>query len=166
MNLYSLIETINNIGDTLMNRTLSVPEWHQLAQTGSAPMMHILLHGSSMEPLIRIRKDYVTIAQTEVSPLIGDIVLFSDPNQEGRYVVHRVWKKKDNSVLTWGDNCPAPDGWIPLDHVWGKVILIERGESRIKPHPKTGLIWAWIWHHVMKIYRLRERMRSKQYKGQ
>ena len=62
-----------------MNHSISVPEWHKMAQQGDAPPVRIQLNGSSMEPLIRIRKDYVTIVHMEGSPGIGDIVLFSDP---------------------------------------------------------------------------------------
>jgi len=149
-----------------MKKMLSVAEWHQMALEGTAPVMRIMLEGCSMDPLIRIRKDYVSIIQAKAPFKAGNIVLFADPNKAERYVVHRIWRTKDDSVLTWGDNCPKPDGWIPAGNVWGKVVLIERGERRIKPHPKTGLIWAWIWHQAMKIYRLREKIRGKHNKGQ
>jgi len=144
-----------------MKKMLSVTEWHQMVMDGSAPPMRIVLNGWSMYPLIRIRRDYVTIVQPGIRPAIGDIVLFSDPNKEGRYVVHRVWKRneKKGSVLTWGDNCQRPDEWIPLECIWGKVILIERNNRKIRPHPKTGIIWAWLWHQIMKAYRMRERIR-------
>ena len=33
-------------------------------------------------------------------------------------------------VLTWGDNCSDPDGWIPLKNIWGRVVLIEKGKKR------------------------------------
>ena len=144
-----------------MKRTLSVTEWHKIAVDGFAPAMRITLNGYSMDPLIRFRKDYVTIEQLKAKPVRGDIVLFSDPNNEERYVVHRVWKMKDNSVMTWGDNCPGPDGWIPLDNIWGKVTLIERGNRRIHPKPRLGIIWGWTWHQAMKAYHLRERIKHK-----
>ena len=144
-----------------MNHSISVPEWHKMAQQGDAPPVRIQLNGSSMEPLIRIRQDYVTIVHMEGFPGIGDIVLFSDPEKEARYVVHRVWKTKKGKVLTWGDNCPKPDGWISEDYIWGKVVLIERGKRTIKPHPQTGMILAFFWHQAMKVYRIRERIKKK-----
>ena len=144
-----------------MKKILSVREWHQMTVEGIAPAMRITLNGYSMDPLIRFRKDYVTIVQLDTKPVVGDIVLFSDPNTEARYVVHRVWKTKGNTVMTWGDNCPGPDGWIPMDNVWGKVILIERGDRRIHPNPRLGLVWGWTWHQAMKAYRLRERIKGK-----
>ena len=151
-----------------MDRTMPIHEWHRLALEDKAPLMRILLHGSSMEPLIRIRKDYVTIIPSDASNRIGDIVLISDPETEKRYVVHRIWKKRGNYVLTWGDNCSRSDGWIPLDHVWGKVVLIERGDRKIRPCARKGIVWAWFWHQAMKAYDYREKIRKfiKQKKNQ
>ena len=126
-----------------------------MAQEGAAPPTRIQLNGGSMEPLIRARKDYVTIIPKEDTPSVGDIVLFADPDME-RYVVHRVWKVSNTSVYTWGDNCFRPDGWIPCKNVWGKVVLIERGKYKIRSHPRLGMAWAWSWHQVKKLYHLKK----------
>ena len=136
-----------------MNRTYSVLEWHQIALKGSAPPVRFQLHGSSMFPLIRLKRDYVTVVQLEETPERGDIVLFSDP-EKTRYVVHRVWSVKEGKLLTWGDNCPNPDGWLSIESVWGKIVLIERGSRKIKPDPRKGIRWAIFWHHAGKGYRL------------
>ncbi len=136
-----------------MNIALSIPEWHRMALEGTAPPVHIQLDGWSMNPLIRRNKDYVTVVPLEDQPKIGDIVLFCEPGSE-RYVVHRVWNKKDGKILTWGDNCDGPDGWMPCDAIWGKIILIERGNRKIWPNPQKGMKWAKFWHRVGKSYRL------------
>ena len=143
-----------------MHKSISIPEWHQMALEGVSPPIRITLNGCSMDPLIRIRKDYVTIAQLDQTPVIGDIVLFANPERK-RYVVHRVWKLKNDQVLTWGDNCPSPDGWMPLDAIWGKVVLIERGDRRIKTHPRIGMLWARFWHLAMKGYRQKESIKKR-----
>ncbi|MCR4883480.1 MAG: hypothetical protein K6A68_07920 [Clostridiales bacterium] len=145
-----------------MHEALSIKVWHQLALDGNAPPVRIQLNGCSMDPLIRKNRDNVTIIPPEDEMKTGNIVLFCEPEKD-RYVVHRIWKIQDGKVLTWGDNCPEPDAWIPMESIWGKVVLIERGKRRIKPHPKTGLIWAFLWHQAMKIYRVRGRI--KRYLG-
>ena len=141
-----------------MNRSYSIPQWHQMALEGNAPPVRILLHGSSMFPLIRVKRDYVTVVQPEEIPVRGDIVLFSDPGRT-RYVVHRVWAVKDGEVLTWGDNCLNPDGWLSAESVWGKIVLIERGGWKIKPDPRKGICWAVFWHHAGKGYRLCQKVK-------
>ena len=131
-----------------MRQTLSIPQWHALAQEGSRLPMRILIQGWSMYPLIRKNQDYVTILPLDGLPQRGDIVLFSDPARE-RYVLHRVWKTAAGRALTWGDNCQAPDAWIPLDAVWGKAALIERGKRKIRPHPRQGLLLARVLHALL-----------------
>ena len=135
-----------------MKRTLSIPEWHQLAQEGKAPPVRIQLNGRSMNPLIRGYHDYVTVIPLQDQLQIGDIVMFCEPGTE-RYVVHRVWDQDGKKILTWGDNCIYPDGWMPIDAIWGKVSLIEKGKREILPNPKMGMKWARFWHHAGKLYR-------------
>ncbi len=135
-----------------MRISLSIKEWHQMAEQGDAPPVRILLNGNSMFPLVRRNKDYVTIIPFDREPVIGDIVLFYDKKTE-RYVVHRVWNMCDGQIQTWGDNCERPDAWLPNDCVWGKVNLVERGWRRIIPNPKKGLRWAKFWHGAGRVYR-------------
>ena len=134
-----------------MSRSLSVTEWYRMAMEGAAPPMRILLKGCSMEPLVRRNIDYVTIVPLEDNVSAGDIVLFSD-KKTGRYIVHRVWKVEDREALTWGDNCQNPDGWFPIDVIWGKVVLIERGRRTIHPDSRKGLLWARFWHKIRPVY--------------
>ncbi len=135
-----------------MNRKLSIPEWHQLALNSTKIPVRITLNGWSMEPLIRMDKDYVTVVPLDTVPQIGDIVMFEDQNRK-RFITHRVWDLDEQKVLTWGDNCLNPDGWLPLDCVWGKIVLIERGKRKIVPNPERGMKWGRFWHHAGKIYR-------------
>ena len=134
-----------------MIKSISIPEGVRMAETGTAPPVRIQLNGVSMHPLVRMNLDYVTIAPVSESPVPGDTVLFMNGNT-GRYVVHRLWKTENGKVMTWGDNCPAPDGWFRTDAVLGKVVLIERGKRVIHPDPKKGLRWAKIWHKARPGY--------------
>lgn len=142
-----------------MNRSLSIPEWRQMAIEGEAPPTRILLNGGSMSPLIRWNKDYVTIISLDRSLVCGDIVLVAEPDT-GRYVVHRVWKIENGQIMTWGDSCRNPDRWVPMDAVWGRVVLIERGKREIRTDPKKGMRWARFWHQAGKVYRLFRRYRD------
>ena len=142
-----------------MNKSLSIPEWHELAKSGNAPPVRIILNGYSMHPLIRYKRDHVTIVAYEEEPVIGDIVLFFEPDT-GRYVVHRIWEMEDGKIRTWGDYCLGPDRWIPYSAVWGKVILIERGKKKIIPNPQKGIIWAKIWHQEVRAKQLYERYKT------
>ena len=142
-----------------MDHRISVPEWHAMAQAGKSVPMRIPIHGNSMYPLIRMDRDMATIVPLRETPRVGDIVLFADPAND-RFVVHRVWKTEENRVLAWGDNCNQPDGWLPLDIVWGRVVLIERGRCTINANPKRGLLWARVWHKLGRAYRWNQWLRG------
>ena len=142
-----------------MIKTLSIPDWHKMAAEGNAPPVRIRLSGYSMNPLIRGCRDYVTVKPVEEEIVVGDIVLFFGP-EKNRYVIHRVWELKEDKVLTWGDNCLKPDGWIMKENVWGKVVLIERGKRVIHPDPQKGKRWATFWHPLGRIYRFVRRIKQ------
>ena len=135
------------------NHSLSVSEWHKLSLEGTMLPVRTLISGYSMEPLIRYNRDYVTVIPLSESLAEGDIVLFSDPFQK-RYVLHRVWTLENERVLTWGDNCDRPDAWMTVNDIWGKVILIERGNHKITPDARKGLLFARFWHIAGRAYRI------------
>lgn len=137
--------------------TLSIPQWHAMALDGSKVPMRILIHGGSMYPLIRMDRDYVTIMPLEEEIQVGDIVLICHPEAD-RYVLHRVWQKENGRALTWGDNCPCADGWQPLDSIWGKATLVERGKRTIHPDRKKGMRLARFWHVAGRAYRFGKRI--------
>ena len=144
-----------------MIQSLSLPEWHRLARDGAAPPMRIQVRGNSMFPLIRSRRDYVTIVPLEGLPRRGDVVLFAEAHREGRYPLHRVWRIDGDTVLPWGDNCAAPDDPVPLSGVWGKAVLVERGKRAIRLDPGKGLRLAKVWHVVGRFRRFGLRLRRK-----
>ena len=108
------------------NRSLSIQEWHQMAMEGKAPPVRIQLNGYSMFPLVRKGMDYVTIIPLDRELILGDIVLFFEPDT-GRYVVHRVWEVREGQVLTWGDHCEVPDRWNPLEMIWKSIRIRKKG---------------------------------------
>lgn len=143
----------------LLNKSLSIPEWHRLAQNGTSVPVRIPLMGYSMFPLVRYNRDLVTIIPIEEPLRIGDIVLFSN-RRRNTYVMHRIWDINDSGILTWGDNCSHPDGWIPREDILGKAVLIERGKRKIVPDPEKGMRWARFWHKAGKVYRLYPRYKD------
>ena len=144
-----------------MIKQLSLPEWHRAVQDGIVLPMRIQVRGISMYPLLRSKRDYVTILPLEDCPRRGDVILFIDPHREARYVLHRVWQIEHDIILPWGDNCAAPDGWIPLSCVWGKAVLVERGKRKIKLDPEKGLQLAGFWHVAGRIWRAAIRIRRR-----
>ena len=49
---------------------------------------------------------------------------------------------------------------IPVQEIWGKAVLIERGSRKIYPDPKKGMRWARFWHKAGKVYRFCKRIKN------
>lgn len=109
-------------------RSVSVEEWCALALTGEVMPIKIQLNGKSMEPLIRIRKDFVTVVPLKREPVKGDIVIFRD--RLNRYCAHRVKKVEAERILTIGDNCYEYDPWTARSDIAGLLVLLERNGKK------------------------------------
>ena len=133
-------------------RSIPMETWCELARDGAAPAVTICLEGDSMRPLIRRGKDPVTIIPLVREPRKGDVVLF---RLGERYVVHRVWKIKDNLVRTLGDNCLNPEPWFPRKWVLGLVVRYTRdGKVHALDTPAArawGRMWMWVYP-LRKMY--------------
>ena len=125
-------------------RTLTMAQWCALAREGCAPPVTIPLEGDSMRPLIRRGRDPVTIVPISGELKKGDVVLFT--LGDGRYVVHRIWKCRDDLVQTLGDNCASPEPWFPRKQVLGRAVRVDRdGRSiQLDTHWSRALGRAWL----------------------
>lgn len=126
--------------------TIGINEWCVLAKNGSAPPATIYLEGSSMMPLIRRGKDPVTIAPLQHPLRIGDVVLLTTGAE--RYVVHRIWKIREENIRTLGDNCINPDPWITRDQVLGQVVCYRRNNVKYRLDTTASRLWGRVWMAV------------------
>lgn len=139
-------------------RSISIPAWLALAQTGGAPPVTIRLDGDSMRPLIRKNRDAVTICPLTRPLKKGDVVLFR--SADGRYVVHRVWKVRRQRVQTLGDNCWQADPWIPVGQVLGQAVRVRRDGSSIRLEGRTARAWGRMWMVCRPLRNLLRRCRA------
>ena len=111
-------------GDDVRRLDISVEQWYRLSREGMNATVTFSLNGESMRPLIRKKKDKVTVSPVNRELKKGDIVLFT--RSDGVYVVHRIRKIKESVVTTVGDNCTVSDKPMPAESVLGLVIRLER----------------------------------------
>lgn len=130
---------------------LPIEEWVRLAGEGSELPAQITLAGTSMQPLIRMNRDRITILPLKKAPKVGDIVLFQ--RADGAYVVHRVYRIEKDSVITLGDNCEQPDAPLPKDKILGKVVQIQRGNRTIIPGSLKEARYARVWTKLLPVRR-------------
>ncbi len=84
--------------------------------------------GVSMRPMIK-DGDLLEVRTAKTQEFrIGDILLYKFAGRQ--LLVHRLLRIADHHgqrrLLIQGDAAPLPDGWIPPEHILGRVISIER----------------------------------------
>lgn len=134
-------------------RELTVTQWRKLALLGQAVPVRVQVNGDSMRPLLRRRRDYVTIVPMDRPPCVGDIVLFPGKRLGGDYVLHRVLRIKGQRMQTLGDGCLHPDAWMDIGQAWGRATRIERGRLTIDTCCIFWRVVAFMW---MGLYPIRK----------
>lgn len=130
---------------------LSISEWSEQARDGGRIPVRFRVTGNSMRPLIRIMRDTVTVIPLDRPLKIGDVVLFKG---EHKYVLHRLWKMDAGRVNTLGDGCYAPDGWMGLDRVLGRMILLERDGRIFQADSPWLLAYGRVWMALRPLRRI------------
>lgn len=122
---------------------ISIEEWHKLAREGAQIPVSFVIDGDSMRPLLRKGKDKVTAVPVYRNLKKGDIVVFA--RNDGTYVCHRVWKIKNETVVTIGDACYGFDTPMHISQVWGIVIRKERNGKTVKIDSSLSRAFGRLW---------------------
>ncbi len=109
------------------------------------------LNGTSMFPLLRNGKDYVTVSplKSELQISKYDIVLFE---YKGRHILHRIIDMPDSNgeYRLRGDGSYYAEEGCHYSDILGVVTLFYRGESGNAINPNSiGLhLYARLWHSM------------------
>lgn len=152
--LFSIIRTAGiRLDSTVKTRSVSIEEWCSLAGTGEVMPIRIQLDGISMQPLVRRKRDYVTVVPVRRELKKGDIVLFLD--KKTRYCVHRVNKIDGDRIRTLGDNCFNYDGWTDRDKILGLVVSLERNGKKYNLDSDTFRFYGKVRMSILPLRQLK-----------
>lgn len=101
---------------------------------GAGSGLRFRAHGDSMAPLLR-DGDMLRVDPVEPGSVrVGDVILCC--GEPGRILVHRVVRRMagpDGYLFEiQGDGAARPDGAIPAERVYGRVVAIDRSGGRIR----------------------------------
>jgi len=101
---------------------------------GAGASLRFRAHGSSMVPQLRDGDMLLVDPVDPGSVCVGDVILCC--GEAGRILVHRVVRRMTGpdgyQFEIQGDQAARPDGVIPEERVYGRVVAIERGGGRIR----------------------------------
>lgn len=150
-----------------------IPEeiWEAMAAECADIAIDVPVLGSSMKPLLRPKGDSVKIMPLRRDLMKGDIIVFR--RDDGRLIMHRIFRLTETHIQTVGDNCDKPDREIPYDAVFGLVTHIQRGKHTIYVDNKRwrgiGRVLTWtrpvrlfLFKHVKQpLWRIYKKLQKK-----
>lgn len=95
--------------------------------------VRLRVRGGSMGPWIRSGDEVVVV--TAVDAYVGELIAFASG---GRIVTHRVRSAVGGGWVTQGDANPEPDGFVPREHLIGRVAGFHARSLRLD-HPPRAL---------------------------
>ena len=112
----------------------------ELVQEGKS--VSITVSGSSMSPFLIHRRDRVFFEKPARSIRQGDIVFYQREN--GRYVMHRVWKVKPKGYYMVGDAQTEIEGPVPEKQIFARITKCERKGRMLS----AGNFWWFFFEKV------------------
>ncbi len=106
--------------------------------------VRLQVEGDSMRPWLRHGEDHVILASPHVRIWgRGDVVLTVD--DRGRYVMHRVFRRRPGGVWLLGDAQTGAEGPWRDDQVIALVERVERWGRELDMTALVARLFAWGW---------------------
>ena len=98
--------------------------------------------GTSMWPVFRTHRDTVYIVKPEGTLRPRDIALYTA--SDGRYIMHRVYRVKENEYIIRGDNTYVTEH-VPHDAVIGVLMEFDRKGKHHTVKDKDFRLYSAVW---------------------
>lgn len=119
-------------------------------QLSAGRMVSFTVTGMSMWPFLCHGRDQVIIKLLGEEKLKkGDIILFQ--TSDGKYILHRITRIKDNKIQTTGDGNYYHDGWITKECVVAKVDHSIRKGQKILMTDHKWKVLSDLWMRLFFI---------------
>ena len=109
--------------------------------------------GWSMWPMLRSRRDRVILRAVGEGETLrrGDLPLYH--RHDGKYVLHRILKVKQDCYVIRGDNTYVKE-IVPKKWVIGVVIEFYRGDKQVSADSRGYRFYATFWQGIYPVRRL------------
>ncbi|MGN0578814.1 MAG: S24/S26 family peptidase [Ruminiclostridium sp.] len=114
--------------------------------------------GVSMLPLLRQRKDIITIEKKQGRCKKYDVALYKRPN--GSYVLHRVVEVREKDYVILGDNCLNKEYGITDENILGVMTSFVRGGREYSVNNGLYRLYSKLWYAIYPMRRLMKKAKS------
>ena len=111
-----------------------------IAEEGKVASLRIA--GSSMSPFLAHDRDYIYFTKPDRELKRGDMVFYQRLN--GQYVMHRIWKKKEDGYYIVGDAQTEIEGPVRREQIFALIIKVKRKGRILRP----GSFWWEFFEHI------------------
>ena len=121
----------------------------ELVEDGKEVSM--LIAGSSMSPFLGHERDYIFFKKPEAPIKRGDMVFYQRRN--GQYIMHRVWKVKDNQYYMVGDAQVEIEGPLERDQIFAIITKVKRKGKWCEPGDFWWEFFEKVWIRIVPMRR-------------
>ena len=130
---------------------LSANEYFDLLkeQVALGKEVSMIITGNSMSPFLEHGKDTIYFKKPDRKLRRGDMVFFQREN--GKYVMHRLYKKKKNDCYFIGDNQTEIEGPLSEDHIFAVITKVKRKGRILDQKSFWWFFFAHVWIHLIPL---------------
>lgn len=127
-----------------------------LAEEGRVVSM--LIAGSSMSPFLCHNRDYIYFTRPDRELRRGDMVFYQ--RDTGQYVMHRIYKKKEEGYYMVGDAQTQIEGPLRRDQIFARIIQVKRKGKIIRPGDFWWEFFEHVWIRIIPLRKVIEKFYS------
>lgn len=112
----------------------------EIAEEGK--IVSLRISGSSMTPFLVHGRDYIYFTKPDRELRRGDMVFYQRAN--GQYVMHRIWKRKNDGYYIVGDAQTEIEGPVGTEQIFALIIKVKRKGKILQ----QGNFWWEFFEHI------------------
>lgn len=122
----------------------------------------LLVSGSSMSPFLAHQRDYIYFKKPDRELRKGDMVFYQ--RRTGQYVMHRIWKVKNDKYYMVGDAQQEIEGPLEREQIFAVITKVQRKGKWIEPGNFWWEFFEKVWINIVPVRRVLVKMYGVVYK--
>ena len=105
-----------------------------------------------MSPFLAHQRDYIYFKKPDRELRKGDMVFYQ--RRTGQYVMHRIWKVKNDQYYMVGDAQQEIEGPLDRDQIFALITKVQRKGKWIEPGDFWWEFFEKVWINIVPVRRV------------